>query len=201
MSRLSLARRFRWAASLALVAAVGVLGTRWVGFQPDTALATPPSGSPPAPVLAPPPAPPPALPALPPSPPLPASARAPAPPPAPTPPPPGDGSRRGQMPVTTPVLVADEAMWLVELADGSMAAFQNSDPRTHCRLRWIGSDQLSAFFGGENYYEAYRDGIFRDPCHGSSYLLSGKRVFGPSPQDLIPLRVTVEGGRIVVHER
>lgn len=58
MSRLSRSRRFRWAASLAIVAAVGVLGAGWVGFQPDTALATPPSGSPPAPALAPPPAPP-----------------------------------------------------------------------------------------------------------------------------------------------
>ena len=41
-------------------------------------------------------------------------------------------------------------------------------------------------------------GLFRCPCHGSTYLKTGQIIFGPAPRPLDYMKISVEGGRILV---
>lgn len=77
---------------------------------------------------------------------------------------------------------------VVRYEDGSLAVFSAVDPRSACTLPWR----------AEFAYDG-RTGWFRDPCHGSTYDLQGRRVFGPSPRDMDRYRFsTGPDGRVVV---
>jgi cytochrome b6-f complex iron-sulfur subunit len=41
-------------------------------------------------------------------------------------------------------------------------------------------------------------GLFRCPCHGSTYLKTGQIIFGPAPRPLDYMRMSLEGGRLMV---
>jgi cytochrome b6-f complex iron-sulfur subunit len=41
-------------------------------------------------------------------------------------------------------------------------------------------------------------GLFRCPCHGSTYLKNGQIIFGPAPRPLDYMRINSSGGRLVV---
>src|SRR5690606_33195479 len=45
---------------------------------------------------------------------------------------------------------------------------------------------------------ASRVGAFRAPCHGETFDITGRRVFGPSPRDLDRFPVVVERDRVYV---
>jgi cytochrome b6-f complex iron-sulfur subunit len=42
-------------------------------------------------------------------------------------------------------------------------------------------------------------GLFRCPCHGSTYLRNGQIIFGPAPRPLDYMQITNQGGRLVVN--
>lgn len=77
-----------------------------------------------------------------------------------------------------------------------MTVFFDQDPRNGCFVDWLSPQEMKQQF--PNPPDAYRDGIFREVCHGSSYDPTGARVFGPSPFDLSRFAVTLEDGRVVV---
>ncbi len=77
---------------------------------------------------------------------------------------------------------------IARLADGTVLAFVGRDPRNGCALPW------RPLFRFEQ-----REGWFRDPCHGSTYDIEGRRVFGPSFRDLDQFPVRVDGGRVRVN--
>ncbi|MGE0228036.1 MAG: hypothetical protein AB7I38_05655 [Dehalococcoidia bacterium] len=68
--------------------------------------------------------------------------------------------------------------WLVRQADGEVRAFSTAEPRTGCRIDFIGTGH--PFFAGseEEYYG--EPGFFLDRCWGSKWALDGTRTFGPS---------------------
>lgn len=41
-------------------------------------------------------------------------------------------------------------------------------------------------------------GVFKCPCHGSTYLKNGQIIFGPAPRPLDYMKVSVDGGKISV---
>ena len=41
-------------------------------------------------------------------------------------------------------------------------------------------------------------GLFRCPCHGSTYLKVGQIIFGPAPRPLDYMKVSLDGGRLIV---
>lgn len=75
--------------------------------------------------------------------------------------------------------------------NGSFSAFIARDPRTGCPLAW-----RTNFLG----YDP--DGVFRDPCYGSTYDEYGLHVFGPSPRAMDFFDVMVDGsGHVIVDLR
>lgn len=72
---------------------------------------------------------------------------------------------------------------------GEIVAFLGLSPHRGCRVDWRPDHQ----------FEAMR-GFFFDPCHNSTWLPDGTRVFGPTPRDLPRIRIEVtEGGRVLLH--
>jgi cytochrome b6-f complex iron-sulfur subunit len=41
-------------------------------------------------------------------------------------------------------------------------------------------------------------GLFKCPCHGSTYLKNGQIIFGPAPRPLDYMKISNEGGKLVV---
>ena len=75
--------------------------------------------------------------------------------------------------------------------DGSFSAFLARDPRNACPLRWR-----------TNFMDYDPDGVFRDPCHCSSYDGYGRRVYGPSPRNMDYFDVEVNAvGDVIVDLR
>lgn len=76
---------------------------------------------------------------------------------------------------------------LVHLEDGEFRALSAKDPHLGCTVPWRPEFQ----FEGQT-------GWFRNPCHGETYDITGRRVFGPSPRDLDRYPVEVRDGRVIV---
>lgn len=76
---------------------------------------------------------------------------------------------------------------IVRFADGSFLALSARDPRNGCAVRWL---PTRSFEGTE--------GILSEGCHGSSYDVTGRRVFGPSPGDLTHYPIRIEGEFVIV---
>src|SRR5690349_14854255 len=72
--------------------------------------------------------------------------------------------------------------WLVRQQDGTVDAFWARSPHRGCYVDLLQQD--------DDAYERISDlaggypGVFRDVCYGSTFLLTGRRVFGPSYRGL-----------------
>src|SRR5919109_3454923 len=75
-------------------------------------------------------------------------------------------------------------------AGGFMALYQRC-PHVGCTVPW--RPEFSWPYEGQTV-----TGLFRCPCHGSTYLKTGQIIFGPAPRPMDYMRIVVDGGRLVV---
>lgn len=80
----------------------------------------------------------------------------------------------------------DGKFYLVRLQEGFMALYQKC-PHVGCTVPWRPEFELQGV-----------KGLFRCPCHGSTYLPNGQIIFGPAPRPMDYMRIISEGGRLVV---
>lgn len=78
-------------------------------------------------------------------------------------------------------------VWVLVPDDGPTRAFMSRDPRTGCFVDWRGDLTVDE-----------TRGVFRDPCHGSSYRQDGGVVFGPAARGLDEFDLEVGSGSIVI---
>ena len=81
--------------------------------------------------------------------------------------------------------------YLSRLEEGFMALYQKC-PHVGCTVPWRPEFELPDQAPGVK-------GLFRCPCHGSTYLRNGQIIFGPAPRPMDYMRITNEGGRLVVN--
>ena len=77
--------------------------------------------------------------------------------------------------------------YLSRLDEGFIALYQRC-PHVGCTVPWRPDFELQG-----------NRGLFRCPCHGSTYLRNGQIIFGPAPRPMDYMRMTNEGGRLVVN--
>ena len=83
----------------------------------------------------------------------------------------------------------DGKFYLTRVEEGFMALYQRC-PHVGCTVPWrpeFTHDKAPGVVG-----------LFRCPCHGSTYLRNGQIIFGPAPRPMDYMRITNEGGRLVV---
>jgi cytochrome b6-f complex iron-sulfur subunit len=89
------------------------------------------------------------------------------------------------------VLLAPDTPGAGAGAGGFMALFQKC-PHLGCTVPWR-PDFTYPYEGQEV------TGLFRCPCHGSTYLKTGQIIFGPAPRPMDYMRITSEGGTLLVN--
>lgn len=87
--------------------------------------------------------------------------------------------------------VAGEVVYVVRLESGEFRALLSKSPHRGCTVLW--DADFETWIGGERV-----KGAFRDPCSGSLFDITGRRVFGPSPRDLDRFPVAVRDGLVIV---
>ena len=81
---------------------------------------------------------------------------------------------------------------LVRLDDGTFIALSWVDSHLGCTVPWREN------FVWPDATGTPRPGWFRNGCHGETYDITGRRVFGPSPRGLDRYPVSVVSGRVTV---
>jgi Rieske Fe-S protein len=95
--------------------------------------------------------------------------------------------------VGVPVYFQKDHFWLVRQPDDTFLALIAKDTHSGCVVPW--RENFRFPISGEGPSSV---GWFRDPCHGSTYDLTGACVYGPCPRGLDRYPVKVENGNIVV---
>lgn len=75
-------------------------------------------------------------------------------------------------------------------AGGFVALYQKC-PHVGCTVPWRAEFQFP-------YQEQTVTGLFRCPCHGSTYLKNGQIIFGPAPRPMDLMKISLESGTLVV---
>ena len=88
----------------------------------------------------------------------------------------------------TPGFDGRDGFHIVRLDDGELLALLDRDPHLGCAVPYR-----------PDFVWDGRPGWFRNPCHGETYDMAGRRVFGPSPRDLDRLAVEVRNGAVYVN--
>ncbi len=81
--------------------------------------------------------------------------------------------------------------YLSRLEEGFMALYQRC-PHVGCTVPWRPEFELPNVAPGVK-------GLFRCPCHGSTYLRNGQIIFGPAPRPMDYMAITNEGGKLMVN--
>jgi cytochrome b6-f complex iron-sulfur subunit len=84
------------------------------------------------------------------------------------------------------VRLNEEVQDVGNAAGGFMALYQKC-PHVGCTVPWRPDFSLLGITG-----------LFRCPCHGSTYTKTGQIIFGPAPRPMDYMKVTNEGGKLVV---
>lgn len=84
----------------------------------------------------------------------------------------------------------DGKFYLVRLVEGFIALFQKC-PHLGCTVPW--KENFSFDYEGKDV-----TGLFRCPCHGSTYLPNGQIIFGPAPRPLDHMGVRIDDGKVLV---
>ena len=90
--------------------------------------------------------------------------------------------------------VEEGAFHLVRLDDETFVALSWRDPHLGCTVPWKADFVWPDPATGQD-----KRGWFRNPCHGETYDITGRRVFGPSPRDLDRYLVSIVGDRVFVN--
>ena len=85
----------------------------------------------------------------------------------------------------------DGKFYLVRLAEGFMALYQKC-VHLGCTVPWRPEFEWP-------YEGQVVKGLFRCPCHGSTYLRNGQIIFGPAPRPLDYMQISLVDGRLVVN--
>jgi cytochrome b6-f complex iron-sulfur subunit len=85
----------------------------------------------------------------------------------------------------------DGKFYLVRLQEGFMALYQKC-VHLGCTVPWRPEFEWP-------YEGQVVKGLFRCPCHGSTYLPNGQIIFGPAPRPLDYMQITLVDGRLVVN--
>jgi cytochrome b6-f complex iron-sulfur subunit len=80
--------------------------------------------------------------------------------------------------------------YLSRVEEGFMALYQRC-PHVGCTVPWRPEFELPNVAPGVK-------GLFRCPCHGSTYLRNGQIIFGPAPRPMDYMKITNEGGKLFV---
>lgn len=84
----------------------------------------------------------------------------------------------------------DGKFYLSRLEEGFLALYQRC-PHLGCTVPW--RPEFEWPYQGQTV-----KGLFRCPCHGSTYLRNGQIIFGPAPRPMDIMRLSLEGGKLVV---
>ena len=90
--------------------------------------------------------------------------------------------------------VEDGEFHLVRLDDETFVALSWRDPHLGCMVPW-----KPDFVWPDPTTGRSKQGWFRNPCHGETYDIAGRRVFGPAPRDLDRYVVSIVGDRVFVN--
>jgi hypothetical protein len=99
-------------------------------------------------------------------------------------------------PIAQPFRVGDLQGWIVQLPGEEVQAFSARSPHRGCYIDFRRREDFRM-----THIEIPRGhpGLFRDICFGSTFLLTGERVFGPSPRGMDMFQVhTVRGGFVTL---
>lgn len=88
------------------------------------------------------------------------------------------------------VRLAPEDVLAGDAAGGFMALYQKC-VHLGCTVPWRPDFQWP--YNGQTV-----TGLFRCPCHGSTYLKNGQIIFGPAPRPLDYMKITSDGGKLSV---
>lgn len=94
--------------------------------------------------------------------------------------------------VGVPVAYSSDELWLVRLSENEFVA-----------LYWYDAGPFSRSRGCKVQWEPEREfdshkGVFREPCSGSLYSITGERLFGPTERGLDRLRTFIRDERVFV---
>jgi cytochrome b6-f complex iron-sulfur subunit len=85
----------------------------------------------------------------------------------------------------------DGKFYLVRLEEGFMALYQKC-VHLGCTVPWRPEFEWP-------YEGQVVKGLFRCPCHGSTYLRNGQIIFGPAPRPLDYMQISLVDGKLVVN--
>lgn len=89
-------------------------------------------------------------------------------------------------PVGVPVRPDDYPLaWIVREETGELIAFSTRSTHLGCTVPWRADFRFNGVTGW-----------FRDPCSGTTWAITGERVFGPAPRNLDQYVVEVSGGQV-----
>ena len=98
--------------------------------------------------------------------------------------------------VDQPVYFAQHKLFVVRRPDDTFVAFyaiNSHNLPNECPVQW---DTSRAWFDPQTGERLA--GVFYAPCHGETFNIDGKRLFGPSPRDLDRYPVVIDGGYIAI---
>jgi nitrite reductase/ring-hydroxylating ferredoxin subunit len=97
--------------------------------------------------------------------------------------------------IDVPMYFEQHQLFVVRRPDGTFLALYAINPHNlpnECPVEWQGD---RVWYNGQTEKVT---GVFLAPCHGETFDIAGRRLFGPSPRDLDRFPVMVDGQNVIV---